>query len=110
MLKKISAIQARQNLGSLMNEVSIKGDDFVIERSGKAMVVVISVEKFHKFNKLEEETTPATTKNGLPIVPREERIRILNSMPPLGQPEDSEEWIKRIKSARFEKDTTPYFE
>lgn len=103
-------MQARQNLGSLMNEVSLKGDDFIIERSGKAMVVVISVEKFQKLSNAEKEITPAITKSGLPIVPREERLRILNSMPPLGQPENSEEWIKRIKSARLEKDTTPYFE
>ena len=46
MLKKISAMKARQNLGQIMNEVSIKGDDYIIERAGKPLVAVVSMEKF----------------------------------------------------------------
>jgi hypothetical protein len=34
MLKRISAMKARQNLGQLLNEVSIRGDSYVIERAG----------------------------------------------------------------------------
>ncbi len=46
MLKKISAMKARQNLGQIMNEVSLKGDDYIIERAGKPLVAVVSMEKF----------------------------------------------------------------
>lgn len=46
MLKKISAMKVRQNLGQIMNEVALRGDDYVIERAGKPLVAMISMEKF----------------------------------------------------------------
>lgn len=110
MLKKISAMQARQNLGSLMNEVSLKGDAFVIERSGKALVVMISIDQFKRLSSAKEDAIPTTTKRGLPIVSREKRIQILNDLSPLEHPEDSQEWIESIKSARYEKNTVPDLE
>ncbi len=51
MLKKISAMKARQNLGQIMNEVSLKGDDYIIERAGKPLVAVVSIEKFQTLQK-----------------------------------------------------------
>ncbi len=48
MLKKISAIKARQNLGQLLNEVSIKGDSFIIERSGKPLAALVDLESLQK--------------------------------------------------------------
>lgn len=51
MLKKISAMKARQNLGQIMNEVSLKGDDYIIERAGKPLVAVVSMEKFQILQK-----------------------------------------------------------
>ena len=39
-------MKARQNLGLLMNEVSIRGDDYIIERAGKPLVAIISMEKY----------------------------------------------------------------
>ena len=51
MLKKISAMKARQNLGQIMNEVSLRGDDYIIERAGKPLVAVISMEKFQALQK-----------------------------------------------------------
>lgn len=51
MLKKISAMKARQNLGQIMNEVSLRGDDYIIERAGKPLVAVVSMEKFHALQK-----------------------------------------------------------
>ena len=46
MYKKISALKARQNLGQVMNEVALKGDDYIIERAGKPLVAVIPMEKY----------------------------------------------------------------
>ena len=51
MRKTISAIKARQNLGQVMNEVSIKGDDYVVERAGKPLVAIIPMEKDLRFQK-----------------------------------------------------------
>lgn len=49
MLKKINALKARQNLGQVMNEVSIKEDDYIIERAGKPLVVMIPIQKYRQF-------------------------------------------------------------
>ena len=46
MYKRISALKARQNLGQVMNEVALKGDDYIIERAGKPLVAVIPMEKY----------------------------------------------------------------
>ena len=46
MVKKITAVKARQNLGQIMNEVSLLGDDYMIERAGKPLAVIISVDKY----------------------------------------------------------------
>ena len=46
MYKRISALKARQNLGEVMNEVALKGDDYIIERAGKPLVAVIPIGKY----------------------------------------------------------------
>jgi prevent-host-death family protein len=46
MQKTIAAIKARQNLGQIMNEVSLRGDDYIIERAGKPLVAIISMEEY----------------------------------------------------------------
>ena len=51
MLKKISAMKVRQNLGQVMNEVSLRGDDYVVERAGKPLVAIIPMEKYRKLQR-----------------------------------------------------------
>jgi len=46
MLKTVSAIKARQNLGQVMNEVFLKDDEYIVERSGKPLVAIIPIEKY----------------------------------------------------------------
>ncbi len=55
MIKKISAIKARQNLGQIMNEVSLKGEDYIIERAGKPLVAVIPIEKYKQIQEEKKE-------------------------------------------------------
>jgi prevent-host-death family protein len=45
-LKKISAMKARQNLGQLLNEVSIRGDAYIIERAGKPLAALVDMARF----------------------------------------------------------------
>jgi len=56
MLKKISAMKARQNLGQLLNEVSIRGDSYIIERAGKPLAALVDMEKFQQ---LQEDRSAA---------------------------------------------------
>lgn len=46
MLKTVSAIKVRQNLGQVMNEVFLKDDEYIVERSGKPLVAIIPIEKY----------------------------------------------------------------
>ena len=46
MLKTVSAIKVRQNLGQVMNEVSIKADEYIVERAGKPIVAIIPMETY----------------------------------------------------------------
>jgi prevent-host-death family protein len=46
MLKTVSAIKARQNLGQVMNEVFLKDDEYIVERAGKPLVAIIPIEKY----------------------------------------------------------------
>jgi prevent-host-death family protein len=46
--KKISAMKARQNLGQLLNEVSIRGDAYIIERAGKPLAALVDLESFQQ--------------------------------------------------------------
>jgi len=62
MLKKLSAMKARQNLGQVMNEVSLKGDDYIIERAGKPLVAIISMEKYQILQKEREKAFRALDK------------------------------------------------
>ena len=62
MLKKLSAMKARQNLGQVMNEVSLKGDDYIIERAGKPLVAIIYMEKYQILRKEREEAFRALDK------------------------------------------------
>jgi prevent-host-death family protein len=55
MLKKVSAIKARQNLGQLLNEVSLKGDAFIIERAGKPLAALVDLESLQKIQEDREE-------------------------------------------------------
>jgi prevent-host-death family protein len=48
MLKTISAIKARQNLGQVMNEVALKEDEYIIERAGKPLVAIIPIEQYQR--------------------------------------------------------------
>jgi prevent-host-death family protein len=41
-------MKARQNLGQLLNEVSIRGDAYVIERAGKPLAALVDMESFQQ--------------------------------------------------------------
>ncbi len=55
MLKTISAIKARQNLGQVMNEVALKDDEYIVERSGKPLVAIIPIGQYQSMKKEREE-------------------------------------------------------
>lgn len=55
MLKTISAIKARQNLGQVMNEVALKDDEYIVERAGKPLVAIIPIEQYQRMKSERED-------------------------------------------------------
>ena len=55
MLKTVSAIKVRQNLGQVMNEVALKDDEYIVERAGKPLVAIIPVEKYLSLKRNRDE-------------------------------------------------------
>jgi prevent-host-death family protein len=48
MVRRTSALKARQNLGRIMDEVALGGDDYIIERSGRPLVAIVAIEKYQR--------------------------------------------------------------
>lgn len=55
MTKTTTAIKARQNLGQLLEKAFYRGDEFIIERAGKPMAVLIPVQEFERWQKQREK-------------------------------------------------------
>ena len=50
-LKVVTALKARQKLGTIMNAVSFRNDQYVVERKGVPMVAIIPIKKFKQMDK-----------------------------------------------------------
>jgi prevent-host-death family protein len=50
-LKVVTALKARQQFGTIMNAVSFKNDQYVVERKGMPMVAIISIKRFKQMDK-----------------------------------------------------------
>src|SRR3989304_3214116 len=55
MEKAIGAYEARRKFGQLIEEAFYKHDHFVIERSGRAMAVIVPVDEYEKWKRLAKE-------------------------------------------------------
>lgn len=54
MTKTTTAIKARKNLGQLLEGAYYRGDEFVIERAGKPMAVLIPIQEFRRWQEQRE--------------------------------------------------------
>lgn len=45
-MKRISSKEARENMSDIINDVSFKGNHYVLTRNGKGMAVIISLEEW----------------------------------------------------------------
>ena len=51
MLRHISAVDARRRLGALLDDVARTGAEYVIERAGKPVAVIIPIQVYEKLTK-----------------------------------------------------------
>jgi len=50
-LKIVTALKARQKFGTIMNAVSFRNDQYIVERKGMPMVAIIPIKKFKQMDK-----------------------------------------------------------
>ena len=50
MKRTVTAVQARQRLGELLEGVYYRGDEVLIERAGKTMAVVVPIDRYQAMN------------------------------------------------------------
>ena len=55
MIKRIGPVDARQQLGRIMDDVSLRMDQYIIERRGKPLVAVIPIQQFEKWLDMRQE-------------------------------------------------------
>jgi prevent-host-death family protein len=54
MAKRISAMELRKRLGEIMNEVSLRDNEYIVERGGKPLVAVIPIWKLKQLEEKKE--------------------------------------------------------
>ena len=62
MKKNITAMYARKNFGRLLDKTALLGESYVIERSGRPMAALVSVDQFDKLKADGEGMTNALEK------------------------------------------------
>lgn len=69
---RISASKVRETLSDILNEVSVRGDRVVLERHGKDVAAVISIEDLELLERLEDRYDLEISKAAL--AEREDRV------------------------------------
>jgi prevent-host-death family protein len=55
MEKTIAAYEARRKFGQLIEEASYRKDNFVVERSGRPMAVIVPIDAYARWKRLAKE-------------------------------------------------------
>ena len=55
MVRKVTAMKVRGSLGRPLDEVHYRGDEVVIERAGRAMAVLVPMERYEQYRKSRQE-------------------------------------------------------
>lgn len=51
MPEKVSTIDVRQRIGDMLNRVALRHDEFVIERKGKPLAALVSIERLEQMRR-----------------------------------------------------------
>ena len=63
MKRTISAMEARQRFGEIIEGVHYRGDEVVIERAGKPMAVIVPTERYEAMQRSRERVFASIEKN-----------------------------------------------
>lgn len=58
-METMSVVEARRNFSEVMARVAYKGERVVVERRGRPMMALVSVEDLRRLEELEQDVAPA---------------------------------------------------
>lgn len=64
MIRKSTAVAARQNLGDLLNQVQYRSDSVLITKDGKPVAALVDVELFERIRRMREDFLSLTDRIG----------------------------------------------
>jgi prevent-host-death family protein len=76
MVKRISTLDVRGSLGDLLNRVALRHDEYIIERKGKPLAVMVPVEKWEQMKEVAKLQLTQATAAKRPTVNQREADRL----------------------------------
>jgi prevent-host-death family protein len=73
-IRKSTAVAARQNLGDLLNQVQYRSDSVLITKDGKPVAALVDVEMFERIRRMREDFRSLTDRIGQSYVGVDPRI------------------------------------
>lgn len=64
MIRKSTAVAARQNFGDLLNQVQYRSDSVLITKDGKPVAALVDVELFERIRRMREDFLELTNRLG----------------------------------------------
>jgi prevent-host-death family protein len=64
MIRKSTAVAARQNFGDLLNQVQYRSDSVLITKDGKPVAALVDVELFERIRRMREDFLDLTDRIG----------------------------------------------
>jgi prevent-host-death family protein len=97
MIRKASAVAARQNLGDLLNQVQYRNDAVLITKDGKPVAALVDVALFERIRRLRDEFTRLTDALG----------KTYQGVSPAVAQTDIDEALSAARKARAKRIQTP---
>ena len=67
MITEVSAVNFRQNLGEMLNQVQYRNDSIVINKDGKAVAALVDAELFARIRRMQERFDALSNRIGMPM-------------------------------------------
>lgn len=74
MIRKSTAVAARQNFGDLLNQVQYRNDSVLITKDGKPVAALVDVEMFERIRRMREDFLALTDRIGQSYVGVDPRV------------------------------------
>jgi prevent-host-death family protein len=82
MITEVSAVNFRQNLGDMLNQVQYRSDSIVINKDGKPVAALVDAELFARIRRMQERFTTLTDRisEAYATVPTEEGMAEIDAL------------------------------